>query len=302
MSASGPPLWRVHCQVLASRALVATSFVVGAGITHGLAPESLTLLRFLLATALFAPVVALRGGLVWPGFRALGGYALISACMVGFFWAMFEALRWTSALNAAALYNLLPGIAAIWSFLLVRERISGARLVALVLGGVGALWVVFRGDPERLLALDFNRGDLIFLVGLVAMGLYTPLVRLLSRGEPATVMSFWTLGTGALWLLAVNNVAVWRTDWAAVPGEVYLGIAYLAVFTTIITALIIQHGTLYIGPTRVASYGYLSPVFVVLVEFAVGHGLPPEMTWPGLVIVVVATIVVQRGAGGVKPS
>lgn len=65
MSASGPPLWRVHCQVLASRALVATSFVVGAGITHGLAPESLTLLRFLLATALFAPVVALRGG--WSG-------------------------------------------------------------------------------------------------------------------------------------------------------------------------------------------------------------------------------------------
>ena len=225
-----------------------------------MAPELQTLLRFVLATALFLPWVAFARGIRWPGLRALAGDALISATYVGFFWAMFEALRWTSALNAAALYNLLPAIAALWSFLLVRERIGGTRLVALALGALGALWVVF-------------------------------------RGEPATVMSFWTLVTGTVWLLAIANIAVFRTDWTAVPGEVYLGVAYLAVFTTILTSLIMQHGTLHIGPTRVASYGYLAPVFVVAIEFLPGHGLPSAMTWPGLVLVVAATVVLQRGAG-----
>ena len=296
---AGPPLWRVHGQVLLSRALVATSFVVGASITHGLAPELLTLLRFVLATVLFLPYVAFAHGIAWPGLRALAGNALISASIVGFFWAMFEALRWTSALNAAALYNLLPAIAAVWAWVLVRERLGGFRLVALVLGGIGALWVVFRGEPERLLALDLNRGDLIFLAGLVAMGLYTPLIRRFDRKEPAAVMTFWTLATGAGWLVLVNNAAIWQTDWAGVEGEVFLGIAYLAVFTTILTFLIMQHATGHIGPTRVASYGYLSPVFVVAVELALGHDLPSAMTWPGLVLVVAATVVLQSGAGRV---
>ncbi len=299
MTEPGPgdlPLWRVHAQVLLSRALVATSFVVGAEITHGLAPELLTLLRFALATLLFLPYVAWRHGLALPSLRALAGYAAISAAIVSFFWAMFEALRWTSALNTAALYTLLPGIAAIWAGVLVRERLGGYRLVALGIGALGALWVVFRGEPARLLALDLNQGDLIFLLGLVAMGLYTPLVRRLHREEPAAVMSFWTLATGTGWLLLVNNTAIWETDWRAVEAEVFLGIAYLALFTTCITFLIQQHATLHIGPTRVMSYGYLSPAFVVLVEWAVGHGLPSAMALPGLLLVIAATAVVQSGA------
>ena len=114
-----PPLWRVHAQVLLSRALVATSFVVGAEITHGLAPELLTLLRFALATLLFLPYVAWRHGLALPSLRALAGYAAISAAIVSFFWAMFEALRWTSALNTAA--------DPVASRLLDRTGVCGAR-------------------------------------------------------------------------------------------------------------------------------------------------------------------------------
>ncbi len=301
--ASGQPvLVRVHAQVLLSRVLVATSFTVGAAITHGLEPELLTLLRFALATALFAPYVAWRHGLHLPKPKALAGYALISACLVIFFWAMFEALRLTSALNAAALYTLLPGIAALYAAVLVRERLGINRLVALALGCFGALWVVFRGDVDRMAMFDLNRGDLIFLGGLLAMGLYAPLVRRLHRNEPSAVMAFWTLATGTVWLLLMNNTAIIETDWMAVDGEVFLGIAYLAVFTTIITFFIMQHATLHIGPTRVISYGYLNPALVVVVEWAMGMGLPTLMTLPGVAIIVAATFVVQRGVRGKEPS
>jgi drug/metabolite transporter (DMT)-like permease len=292
-----PPLLRVHAQVLLGRCLVATSFTVGAAITHGLEPELLTLLRFALATVLFAPYVVWRHGLAIPSPRALAGYAVISACIVTFFWAMFEALRLTSALNAGALYTLLPGIAALFAAMLVRERLGAHRMVALALGGVGALWVVFRGDLDLFLALAFNAGDMIFVGGLLAMGLYTPLVRRLNRDEPAAVMTFWTMATGTLWLLLVNNTAVFETDWSQIEIEVFAGIAYLAVFTTIISFFILQHATLHIGPTRVMSYGYLNPALVVAVEWALGKGLPTMMTLPGVAIIVVATVVVQSGIG-----
>ena len=49
-----------------------------------------------------------------------------------------------------------------------------------------------------------------------------------------------------------------------------------------------------IGPTRVMSYTYLNPVLVLLVGLGFGEALPPVMTWPGLVLVVVATVILQR--------
>ena len=296
------PLGRVHAQVLLGRILVATSFPIGAAIAHGLEPERLTLLRFALATLLFAPYVVWRHGIAIPSARTLAGYAVISASLVTFFWCMFAALRLTTALNAAALFTVLPGIAALYAAVLVRERLGKRRLGALILGAVGALWVVFRGDLGLLLSLGVNKGDLIFLAGLLAMGLYTPLVQLLRRDEPAGVMAFWTMATGTVWLLLLNNWAVFETDWLAVEIEVLAGIVYLAVFTTILSFFIIQHATLHLGPTRVVSYTYLTPAFVVIIDWALGKGLPSAMTLPGVAIIVAVMFVVQSGAGRPGPA
>lgn len=286
---------RLHLQLLLGRSLVATSFTVGAAITLGLEPGRLILLRFALATLLFAPYVVWRHGWAIPSARQLAGYAAISASLVAFFWCMFAALRLTTALNTAALFTMLPCIAALYAALLVRERLGRARLAALVIGAVGALWVVFRGDVQAMLNLAFNTGDLIFLAGMFAMGLYTPLVRRFSRGEPAAVMSFWVLATATGWLLLLNNRAVFATDWLAVDTKVLAGIAYLAVFTTVISFFIMQHATLHLGPTRVMAYGYLTPALVVAIEWALGGGLPDPVILPGIAVTVAAMFVIQAG-------
>jgi len=289
-------LKRVHAQVLLSRALIATSFTVGAAITHGLEPSLLILLRFAIATALFAPFVWWRHGLALPTLKALLGYSAISASILGFFWCMFTALRHTEALNAAAIHTLVPGISAAYAVVLAREKLKRNQLIALAVGLVGALWVVFRGDPQRLLALEIGIGDVIFFVGCLSMGLYTPLISRFHRGESAAVMSFWVLATGTLWLVLLNNNAIWQTDWASVDSQVYAGIAYLAVFTTLLTFFIQQHATVRLGPTRVAAYNYLTPLLVVAVETIGGKGLPGVSTLIGVLIIVMATVVVQRGA------
>ncbi len=288
-------LARVHGQMLVSRMLVAAAFPIGAAITHGLEPEQLTLVRFVLASALFAPYVILRHGLVLPPLRSLAGYAAIAACVVTFFYCMFAALRQTTALNAGAIYTLVPGFAAIYATFLVRERLGRHRLFALGFGLVGALWVVFRGEPDRLLSFAFNGGDLIFFGGCLAMGLYMPLVKRFHRGEPAAVMTFWVLLLGTGWLGLLNNTAIWRTDWLAVDPTVYAGIAYLAVFTTIFTFFVQQHATVHIGPTRVTAYSYLNPALVIVVEWVAGLGLPEPAVLPGVLIILAAIVVLQRG-------
>ena len=175
---------RGHFLMLMATGLVATSFPVGAAITNGMDSLVLTFLRFLLAAILFAPFVAWRYGLVLPSIRHMARYSILSACLVGFFWAMFTALQTTSALNTATIFALTPVITAGVSALLLKERLNKASRIALPVGIIGAVWVIFRGDPAALLSLNIGLGDGIFFMGTVAMGFYGPLIKHLHRGEP----------------------------------------------------------------------------------------------------------------------
>ena len=212
---------------------------------------------------------------------------------------MFEALRYTTALNTSIIFTLVPGISGIYSALFLKERLGTYRIGALFLGLIGALWVIFRGDIGRLLAMDVNYGDLLFLAGCFLMAAYTPLVKKIHRQESMVFMTFWVLvcGVGWLFLLAVPRLA--SVDWQGVGGSVWLGIIYLALFSTVITFYLTHLATVYLGPTRVMAYSYFYPAFVLGINWCFGKGLPPSIILPGVLVVSLATVVIQRGASAI---
>ena len=288
-------LWFIHGCMLLSAFLVSTSFTVGKAITPFMDPVVLTLVRFLLATLLFAPYVGRRYGLVHPGAAALFRYSLISATLVGFFWMMFLSLRVTTPLHTGVIFTTVPGISGLYSWLLLLERLGKYRILALFFAMAGAIWVIFEGEMQRLLTMQLNHGDLLFFIGCLLMALYMPLVKLLHRNEPMAVMTFWILLTGCLWLLLFACTKLTVAPWASIPAKVWLGIAYLAVFTTIITFFISQWATLFLGPTRVMAYSYLYPSLIILIEWVLHQEIPPLKTMIGILIILPAMVVVQQG-------
>jgi drug/metabolite transporter (DMT)-like permease len=159
----------------------------------------------------------------------------------------------------------------------------------------GALWVIFRGDPERLLAMDVNYGDLLFLAGCFMMAAYTPLVKRFHKQESMVVMTFWVLATGTGWLLLLSFPSLSTVNWSGVESMVWLGIIYLAIFSTIITFYLTHIATIYLGPTRVMAYSYFYPAFVLSINWGLGKGLPPMIILPGILVVSLATVVLQGG-------
>lgn len=294
-------MWAVHSLMLVASVIVSSSFTVGAAITRGLDPAVLILVRYVLAVLFFAPVLVLRHGFTLPPLRQLCGYSAISASTVGFFWCMFESLRYTSALNTSIIFTLVPGISGIYSAVFLKERLGRPRLIALFLGMAGAVWVIFRGDIHRLVALEINYGDIVFLAGCFMMAAYTPLVKRVHRQESMVVMTFWVLVTGVGWLLVLSLPHLAAVNWQGVAMQVWAGIIYLAVFSTIVTFYLTHISTLYLGPTRVMAYSYFYPAFVLLIDWGLGHGLPPAMILPGVVVVTLATFVLQSGVAGKVP-
>jgi drug/metabolite transporter (DMT)-like permease len=286
-------LWWVHMLMVLTIFLIATSFPVGSMIAHALPADVMMLVRFLIAAILFAPIVFYRQGIQLPTLKKLGAYALVSIPLVVFFWCMFEALKYTSAINTGALYTLVPAMTAIFGLGINRERISFVTALGLFIGSMGALWIIFRGDFVSVGALELNYGDSVFFIGAVSLSMYNPLIKRVYTGEAMEVMTFWVILLGTVWLFLLSLPNLKGIDWQHISLNVYGGLFYLALFTTLVSFFSLQYGTVKIGPTNVAAYSFLNPIFVVLITVVLGV---EELTWqllPGVLFVLCAMFCIQ---------
>jgi len=283
-----------HWLMILTIILAASSFPVGAIITNDLPPSVMMFLRFLLAAILFAPYVFIKNSFTFPTWKNMYYYLIISIPLAVFFWCMFESLRYTSVLNTGALYTLVPAITAIYALLINREITNKFRSFGLFIGTLGALWIIFRGDFDALISLKFNYGDLIFILGCLFLGLYNPLVKKFYSGEPMEVMTFWVLLSGAGWLLIASGSSIINVDWYSVENSVYGGIFYLAFFSTLITFFLVQLCIIRIGATKVAAYGFLTPIFIIIISISIGMDKFEAATLPGIILVIIAMYIIQR--------
>jgi len=284
----------VHALMLITMVLVAGSFPVAGLITSALAPELMMFVRFILAALLFAPFVFIKNGWHIPAIDRLFAYALISIPLVVFFWCMFESLRYTSVINTGALYTIVPAITAVFAYIINQDLTNRRRKFGLLIGTVGALWIVFRGNIQAFINLQLNYGDLIFLTGCLFMGAYNPLIKRLYKGEPMEVMTFWVILLGALWLFILSFDQLDEIIWKNIEIKVYAGLFYLSVFTTLGSFFVLQFSTVKLGATNVSAYGFLTPVFVIILSVAIGLEAFEWITLPGICLVLLSMFMIQE--------
>lgn len=281
---------RGHLAMLAFSALVAGSFSLGVLAAPHIDPGALSVVRFVLAGVLVGVAALATTGIPRTAFAAPWRYLVLGGLLATYFVLMFEGLKTAPPVSAAAVFTLTPIMAAGFGWLTLRQRLTGRMALALAIGGLGALWVIFRADLAALRALEIGRGEVIYFVGCVAHAAYAPLVRKLNRGEPAVVFTFGMMVAGTLLLAIYAWPAVLATDWAALPGIVWVTLVYVAVAASALTFVLLQYATLRLPAAKVMAYTYLVPSWVILWEIAL-HGAVPR----GLVLVGVALTVLALG-------
>lgn len=286
MTLTGPQ--RGHLAMLGFSALVAGSFSLGALAAPLISPAALTVARFALAGALVGAAAALTGGIPPGAFRAPWRYLVLGALLACYFVLMFEGLRTAAAVPTAAVFTLTPVLAAGFGWVLLGQITSARMGLALALGAVAALWVIFRGDVGAMLALRIGRGEVVYFFGCIAHALYAPMVRRLNRGETALVFTFGTLLAGFVLLVLWGGHAVLATDWAHLPAIVWICLAYVSIAASAMTFVLLQYAALNLPAAKVMAYTYLVPTWVILWEIALGHGVPPGRVLAGIALTVVA--------------
>ncbi len=279
---------RGHLAMLAFSALVAGSFSLGALAAPHVDPGALSALRFVMAGLLVGIAAALTTGLPRSAWAAPWRYLILGALLAAYFVLMFEGLKTAAPVSASAVFTLTPMIAAGFGWLLLRQRLTGRMAVALAIGAAGALWVIFRADLAALLALKVGSGEVIYFWGCVAHAIYAPMVRRLNRGEPAVVFTFGMMVAGTLLLTVWSWPAIRATDWAALPGIVWVTLAYVSIAASAMTFVLLQYATLRLPAAKVVAYTYLVPSWVILWEIALHGATPPGLVLAGVMMTVLA--------------
>ncbi len=216
---------------------------------------------------------------------------------------LYAALQSTTATNGVLINSITPLLIVVIGRALFGVQMTGRQAAGILLSLAGIVGIVGRGDPAVLLRLDFNQGDLLLVGGALTWALYTVLLRWRPAGIDtraflgATVVAGIALLMLPLYLLelASGRTAVWN-------GRTLAGIAYFAVFPSILSYLFWNRGVQLIGANRAGLFLYLVPLFGVLLAVTfLGERLSLfHLAGAGLIFsgIALATIARDGGASG----
>ena len=111
------------------------------------------------------------------------------------------------------------------------------------------------------------------------------------------MFTFGTLVAGGVLLTIYGWNDIQATDWGGLPGIVWIGLAYLVVFATASSFVLLQFAAMNLPSAKVMAYTYLVPSWVILWEIALGNGVPNGMVLVGIVMTVIALVMLLEGSG-----
>jgi drug/metabolite transporter (DMT)-like permease len=258
-------------------------------LVFGAVRSAPALLAALLVIAVARPQRPTRRGLL------LGG---LSGLLMVTFWifAISEGVARAGAANAAVLVNSATLFVAVLSRVFLHERLL-RRQIAGVLVGFGGIVVMFSSELSFSGGARVLSGMAISLVGAVAWGSGTVLVKWLADEERsldalALVGLQYAVGCPVLLAIAFATKGSGGTDWSSGGywgAVVYVGLG--AIGGTLCYFLVLR----LMQATEVTAALLLVPVVAVIVEIARGN--PPDaVTFVGMAIAIVGVAAVTLPA------
>ena len=97
--------------------------------------------------------------------------------LFGFILFFFKGLEYTQPVNAALIVSLNPMFTIWMSALILKTRITKFHIAGACISLFGVAVLLSQGDLSNLLALQFNRGDILILMGNIIFALHNVWVK-----------------------------------------------------------------------------------------------------------------------------
>ncbi|WP_378954509.1 DMT family transporter [Pelosinus sp. sgz500959] len=260
----------------------AGNYVFGKYVIVEVTPLWITFSRWTLALFFLFPIAHYIEKPIWK--EAKKDWFLLF-CMgvlgvVGYNIFLYSALGYTTPTNAALVSALNPGVLVISSIILYRERISILQTMGLLVSLIGALVVLTNGEIERLLQLQFNRGDLLMVGAVIIWTLYTLIARKIAT-PPITATAIST----AIAVLLMAPFAYSQGIHTEKIGDLaIIGILYMVLFPSVGSFVFWNLSVQRIGVSKAGVFLNLIPVFTAIISGILGEKVTGAQGIGGLLV------------------
>jgi drug/metabolite transporter (DMT)-like permease len=271
--------------------------IVGRLAAGHIPPVTLSFLRWSLAFLIILPLAWKHLARDWPAIRGkLGTMVVLSITGVGAFNTLqYWALEHTQAINTLLLQSAGPLIVAVWSLILLGVRLTLTQACGVLLSLTGVLVILLHGDLTALSSIQFNKGDLIFIVALVIFGLYSVLTLKRPAIHGLSFVAF-TFGCGAACLIPLLIWELFSRPLMALDTANLLTLFYVAVFPSTVAYLCFNRGVRLIGANRAAPFFHVVPVFGSIMAIVFLGERPQAFHVIGFALVLAGVFVASRQA------
>jgi drug/metabolite transporter (DMT)-like permease len=170
----------------------------------------------------------------------------------------FHGLSLTSPIDASIIYTSTPVLVLIFSYFLLKEKITATKIIGIIIGGTGALLLILYSNKNEGTSTLLGNG-LIFS-NAIFYAFYLVYVKpLMQKYQPITVIS-WVFLIGFIFMIPVGLNDFLTTDFEAFTLNTFLVISFVIFGTTFLTYLFNIYALTKVPPSVNGSYIYLQPV------------------------------------------
>ncbi|MGD1885524.1 MAG: DMT family transporter [Cohaesibacteraceae bacterium] len=199
----------------------------------------------------------------WPILFLMGllGFSLFNT-------SLYTALTYTTALNVAIVQSAFPAVIIFLMFSVYRERITAVQGLGVLIASIGVVFTAAQGSLDRLIALEFNRGDIIMVLGVFLFSIYSILLRKKPKLPWQVFLLMLAIGAllGSIPLLVIDLAAgrYPAADWRTVAL-----MTYVVLFPSFVSQVFWVRGVELIGAGRASLFINLIPVFGALLAVVI---------------------------------
>jgi drug/metabolite transporter (DMT)-like permease len=247
-------------------------------------PIQMTFVRWLLAVLILFPLAQVlekpKWGQVWKRWKILLIMSLLG--IVGYNVLLYEALRFTTSLNAALVNSINPAVIAIFAVWFLKEKLSVTNSLGLVISLFGVLLVLTHGALLQIFTIHYNQGDLLMLLAITVWTFYTLIGKKLGNVPPiaATAVSA-TLGLIVLLPFFLSSGFSYRLSQTAT-----IGIIYIVLFPSVCSFVFWNSAIRVIGASKAGIYLNMLTVFTALISLILGKPITLPQIMGGVLVII----------------
>jgi len=242
----------------------AGNFIVGkAAFVEDIPPMSLVFFRWLLVWLILLPFtykeIIKYKEIIFKNLPLLFFLALTSVGLFNSF--TYLALVHTQVINASLFNTAIPAMIILLCFIFKIEKTNRFQIMGLILSVLGILSIITKLDFNILLSLNFNKGDIIMIGGVITWGLYSSFLKKKKFTLPLLTLVHILCTFGLLFILPQFLFEISQGKIIKFDINLSYTLIYLALFPSIGSYYCWAGAVSIIGANRAGIFLSLIPLF-----------------------------------------